>query len=171
MLLRNLTVLATIMLMASEMTAKTIFGTAQLISVKDNRILKEAEISGKPLIMDFWATWCESCRKNLEKMDGLLRKQKSEANFLFVSMDEEGPDVVRSFFQLPEIRLSLNQIKARTYWDKNQELGNRLAKNGIPYMVAFDSRGKIIFEHDGVLRDVDWRRLSMLVAKEGGSRR
>ena len=144
--------------------AKSILTDAQLVSLKSNKIVTERDVPGKVLVMDFWATWCESCRKNLAVIDSVLRNRNSETKFMFVSMDEEGPDVARSFFELPEIKQKMTWIKPRAYWDKNQILGKKLAKNGIPYLAAFNSKGQMLFEHDGVLKESDLRKLNLLIA-------
>lgn len=145
--------------------AKTLPTNAQLISLKNNTVLKEHDMRGNIYVMDFWATWCESCRKNLVTLDAVMRKKNSSASFVFVSLDEEGLDIVRSFFEIPELKRTLTWIKPRTYWDKNQILGKQLAKNGIPYLAAISTNGKVLFEHDGILQDSDLRKLNAILAK------
>ncbi len=57
-----------------------------------------AKYRGKPLILDFWATWCNSCMPNFPKLDRFKEHYGDNVNFLLVnSYDSDTAKVVDIF--------------------------------------------------------------------------
>ena len=48
----------------------------------------------KPLVINYWATWCEPCVEELPHFEEISQKYKNEINFLFVS-DEEISKIIK----------------------------------------------------------------------------
>src|ERR1051325_3777797 len=44
--------------------------------------------NGKPLLINFWATWCDPCREEYPDLVKLDQQYKSKLDFLTVSLDE-----------------------------------------------------------------------------------
>ena len=58
------------------------------------------DFSAKPLIINFWATWCGPCRFEIPMLNELHRKYaSSELVILGVSTDEGGSEVVEAFMK------------------------------------------------------------------------
>ena len=43
------------------------------------------EFKGKPIVLNFWATWCPGCRAELPQIKNLKDKMKDEVHFISVS--------------------------------------------------------------------------------------
>lgn len=56
------------------------------------------QFRGKVVLLNFWATWCSPCKKEMGPMEVLYQRFKDEGLvILAVSLDQGGPKVVKSF--------------------------------------------------------------------------
>jgi thiol-disulfide isomerase/thioredoxin len=60
------------------------------------RVLEAAELRGKTVLLNFWATWCVPCRAEMPDLDALSRTYRHRG-FLVVAVNfkESAPDVRR----------------------------------------------------------------------------
>ncbi len=113
------------------------------VSVKatDNREVSLQSLRGKPLLLDFWATWCSSCRDSLPDLQKLYAENKDKG-LVLVSIDQD--DEVQ---------------KAAEFWSEQKlpwanyhldpALDNKFPGHGVPFFVLVDSSGKVIYFRDG----------------------
>jgi peroxiredoxin len=74
-----------------------------------------ADYKGKVLILDFWATWCEPCRKSFPVMKMVMSKYKNDPKVKFLFIDTKEP---------------ANAGNVKKF----------LAANGYSFQVAFDQK-------------------------------
>jgi thiol-disulfide isomerase/thioredoxin len=55
----------------------------------DNKILDLSQFSGKVIIVDFWATWCPPCTKEIPHFIELQEKYKNEVQFIGLNVGEK----------------------------------------------------------------------------------
>lgn len=53
------------------------------------RTIRTADLQGKPVVIAFWATWCRSCKAELEHLRGVQAARGDRLRILAVSVDEE----------------------------------------------------------------------------------
>ena len=64
----------------------------------DGKTLTLAGFSGKVVLVDFWATWCDPCKEEIPDLVKLRDRLKDKGfEILGVSMDEEGAKAVKKF--------------------------------------------------------------------------
>ncbi len=65
----------------------------------DGHPLQLSSYRGKVVLLDFWATWCDSCREEIPRFIELQNKYGGQGlQIIGVSMDD-GPEPVREFYQ------------------------------------------------------------------------
>lgn len=104
---------------------------------------------GRPLVVNFWATWCVSCVKEMPDLDRLQRAYPG-VQVVGIGIDS-GPNVHR-FQQKASVAYPLLVLEAGGT-DTLRQLGNRSA--GLPYTVVLDAQGRITHTILGPIDPVD----------------
>jgi thiol-disulfide isomerase/thioredoxin len=103
---------------------------------------KMAIEKGKVTIVDFWATWCEPCKKSFPKYQELYVKYKASGlEILAVSVDDEKreiPDFVKTY-----------GAKFPVGWDEGHKLADCYKPPNMPSAYVVDKNGVVKFVHNG----------------------
>jgi len=66
----------------------------------EGKSIRLSELRGKPVVLDFWATWCRPCRASMPHLDELQKRFGSQGLVVIgMSVDEGTPADVRRFTQ------------------------------------------------------------------------
>jgi len=105
------------------------------------------EWDGKVLAINFWATWCPPCRKEIPEFVALQRKY-ADRGLQFIGVALEQPDPVRRF--AAEHRMNYPVLVGEMEVIQVAESYGNLA-GALPYTVLVGRDGKIAFVHAGPL--------------------
>ncbi len=104
-----------------------------------------ADYRGRGLIVNFWATWCAPCVKEMPALDRLAREAKSDGLVvLALSADREGAPVVRKFYDKNDIEHLPVVI------DRMSRVARALKVAGLPTTVMFNADGREVGRVVGV---------------------
>jgi thiol-disulfide isomerase/thioredoxin len=98
-----------------------------------------SDFQGRVVLLNFWATWCEPCIREMPSLDRLAAAlDPEEAVVLAVAIDRKGPFAVRPFFEL--YRLKTLDMLFDTTDALRTELG---ALDALPITFLIDRRGRL----------------------------
>lgn len=92
-------------------------------------------LRGKPAAINFWASWCEPCRRESPELEQLNRSLHGSASVVGVDWTD-GLDSARAFIR--EHHLTYPNLR-----DGNGEVGQKYGLYGLPTTFILDSRGTI----------------------------
>ena len=115
----------------------------------DVQFLREKpDLKDKPLIVEFWATWCPPCRKSIPHLNEVYDKYQSKG-LEIVGITDEDAATIGSF-------VKDNPIKYHPALDHGGKLAKHFGIRGIPHAMLVDKAGKIIWEGQPMaLKDED----------------
>jgi thiol-disulfide isomerase/thioredoxin len=103
----------------------------------EGRVLSLSDFRGRPIVLNIWATWCVPCRKEMPALERLQAAiDKSQLLVLPLSIDRQGPPVVKQFYQ--EFGLTALGI----YVDQSGKASGALNTVGVPTTLLIDRDGR-----------------------------
>jgi len=112
----------------------------------------------QPLIINFWATWCAPCRKEMPLLNNYyLTKKADQANVLGIAIDEI--DQVNSFIAELGIDFPVLVGQSEAY-ELMQTLGNSILT--LPYTILVNNEGRIIWSKSTEIKREDLEQLQHL---------
>jgi thiol-disulfide isomerase/thioredoxin len=106
--------------------------------------------AGKPLLVNFWATWCDPCREEFPDLVKLDAEYKGKIDFITISLDE--PKEINR--DVPKFLLEM-KAEMPAYLLKAEDDDAAIAavsKNftgALPFTILFDSSGKETYVRQG----------------------
>lgn len=96
-----------------------------------------ADLRGKTVLLNIWATWCVPCREEMPTLDALEAELGGPAfEVVPLSVDRAGPEVVRKFYaEIGIVHLGL-------YIDASMRASFDLQAPGLPTTLLIDSEGR-----------------------------
>jgi thiol-disulfide isomerase/thioredoxin len=111
----------------------------------DGKQTSLAKLSGKPTLVNLWATWCAPCVKELPTLDR-LSKDRDDLRVIAISQDDGPHPSVVAFLKSKAPDLAPNQ-------DSKMALSGKLGAEVLPTSILFDANGKEVWRYVG---DLDW---------------
>ena len=113
--------------------------------------LRMADLRGKPLLVNFWATWCPPCIEELPLIDAFYRQNQSKS-FQVVGLAVDQPSQVKRFLSQKPLQFP-NGLAGLNGTQLGVSLGN--AESVLPYSVLFDAKGRLLAKKAGKLEQKD----------------
>ncbi|MFC5609462.1 TlpA family protein disulfide reductase [Variovorax soli] len=114
-------------------------------------------LRGKPVLLNFWATWCAPCVEEMPMLDRFFREHAANG-VQVVGLAIDQPSAVRKFLQRTPVTYPIG-LAGLDGTELIRALGN--TAGGLPFTLALTADGAVAERKMGKLEQVDldtWRR-------------
>ena len=118
-------------------TLKTMNGTEVRTDTLSN--------GGKPFIIDFFATWCKPCNRELDAINEVYEEWQEETGVKIFAVSIDQAQNINKVKPL----VSNHGWEYDVLLDPNSEFLRAVGGQMIPYTLVVDAKGKIVYKHSG----------------------
>ena len=104
---------------------------------------------GKLIIINFWATWCAPCKKEMPSLDALYKNTDFKNLKIFaVNMEQPNQSKTKKFFN------DLKITKLEIYFDSNLNFVKEFKLRGVPTTILINKKGE---EFARIIGEIDFQ--------------
>ena len=108
----------------------------------DNKSINLAKLKGKVVYLDFWASWCDPCRKSFPWMNDIHSRYDSK-NFtiIAINLDTSKKDAINFLEKVP--------ANFDIAYDPDGTVATKYNLKAMPTSYLIDKKGQLVFAHKG----------------------
>jgi thiol-disulfide isomerase/thioredoxin len=106
--------------------------------------LSEITNDGKPFVINFWATWCAPCKRELNTINELYEDWQKDTGVKIYAIsidDQRTVDKVKPY-------VNASGWEYEVLIDTTGELKRALGVNSVPYIFLVDGKGNIVWKYN-----------------------
>lgn len=126
----------------------------RLPALQGTSTLALADLRGKVVYLDFWASWCGPCRQSLPELEKLRNKYAPHFEVFAVNLDEKPADGLKFLEKYPVSYPVVSDAEAR--------FPEMFRIKGMPTSYIVDREGNLRYVHEGY-RDGDAQKIESLI--------
>lgn len=130
----------------------------------DGGLSQLADWQGQPLLVNYWATWCPPCVKELPLLEALHGARSGTGIAVITIAQEDAPDTVRGFLDRHAPALPAF-IEPPGEADSSRTFGN--LRGVLPYSVLLDADGRVLKHKAGAFTESELDAWAALARDKG----
>lgn len=103
-----------------------------------------SEFRGRPVVVNFWASWCVPCRREMPRLAAAARRLDGRVSFVGVNYRDQRNDALAFVRQ--------TAVPYRSGFDGDGAVGTSYGIYGLPTTVFIDARGRIVGRYLGEMK-------------------
>lgn len=123
----------------------------------NGEVLSLSTLRNKPLLVNFWATWCAPCVEELPMLDRFFQQQAANG-WQVIGLAIDQPAAVKKFLARSPLGFPIG-LAGLQGTELIRQLGN--TSGGLPFSIAFNRNGTVLDRKMGKLESADldaWQR-------------
>jgi thiol-disulfide isomerase/thioredoxin len=112
---------------------------------QDGNQIRLADYLGKPLVINFWASWCTPCKQELPLLQSAYQENSPDIEFIGINMAEPVPiaqEVINEF-----------NLSFLVLMDDESKAADIVFIQALPTTLFFDANGQLLSRHIGLLNE------------------
>ena len=110
---------------------------------------KLSDFQGKPVIMNFWATWCGYCKMEMPDFQKKFEEYGEDIHFLMINMTDGQQETFEKASQYVE----KEGFTFPVYYDMDWEVQNAYRVSSLPITFFIDAEGNFVANGRGALNE------------------
>lgn len=108
----------------------------------DGQAVSLMQSQNRPILINFWATWCAPCLAEMPDLNKLYKTYKDDVDFYFIS--QESPEVLKRFLNSKNYDFPV--------FTQQSKLPQPLVNEALPTTYLIDSNGEIMIKATGAAK-------------------
>ena len=121
---------------------------------RENKAVSLSALRGKPVILNFWATWCPYCKDEMPLFDQLYKEEGNNILFMMIDLTDGQNETVSQ----GQAYITSKGFSFPVYFDTKQEAIDAYGLNAIPQTYFIDKDGYIVKNISGAATEQELRQ-------------
>ena len=109
--------------------------------------VKLSDFFGKPVVVNFWATWCGYCKQEMPDFQEVYEEYKDQVHFLMI----QSTDGSRETKEMGEAYIQEEGYSFPVYYDENREAVYVYSVYSLPTTILLDAEGRVAAYNPGLV--------------------
>ena len=111
--------------------------------------VKLSDFAGKPVVINFWATWCYYCTQEMPYFDRIYQENKEDVVFLMIN----ATDGMQETKEMADEYIKEEGFSFPIYYDEGLKVITDYGITGYPATIFIDKDGNINKNHKGLIKE------------------
>ena len=132
---------------SSENSTQPMLAPNFTVYTEDGTAVKLSELYGRPIILNFWASWCPPCKSEMPDFESMYQKYGEDIHFVMINLTDGQRETVESGAAYVEAQ----GFTFPVYFDSDLDAANNYQVYSVPMTYFLDAEGYAIARASGAI--------------------